>query len=194
MFCLSVIRDAVRIHPQHFSDANRAPHDVGLCVCVFNLTDVGDGKVRYGDETQVLTFRLTVFYPSSDEDAIQPTMGFFDAMYIPAIYLPQPSALFVAHVWLPDSEFVPTSEMLDTPISERMHIDQNEVIRVEQDEFFDDEPGPPKVVERVIKEKATAWPPYTITCSILEHGLGLLVWCRGAQQVVEGEEEAKDKG
>jgi hypothetical protein len=29
--------------------ANRVLHDVGLCVCVFDLAHVGEGKVRYGD-------------------------------------------------------------------------------------------------------------------------------------------------
>lgn len=29
--------------------ANRVLHDVGLCICVFDLTQVGEGKVRYGD-------------------------------------------------------------------------------------------------------------------------------------------------
>ena len=29
--------------------ANRVLHDVGLCVCVFDLTAAGEGKVRYGD-------------------------------------------------------------------------------------------------------------------------------------------------
>lgn len=29
--------------------ANRVLHDVGLCVCVFDLSEVGEGKVRYGD-------------------------------------------------------------------------------------------------------------------------------------------------
>lgn len=29
--------------------ANRILHEVGLCVCVFDLAEVGEGKVRYGD-------------------------------------------------------------------------------------------------------------------------------------------------
>ena len=50
-------------NPQHFSlspsetitaelnkkYANRVLHDVGLCVCVFDLAEVGEGRVRYGD-------------------------------------------------------------------------------------------------------------------------------------------------
>lgn len=51
------------MHPQNFGAppeqaiinelnkkyANRVLHDVGLCVCVFDLSEVGQGKVRYGD-------------------------------------------------------------------------------------------------------------------------------------------------
>ena len=29
--------------------ANKVLHDVGLCVAVFDLVEVGEGKVRYGD-------------------------------------------------------------------------------------------------------------------------------------------------
>ena len=29
--------------------ANRVLHDVGLCICVFDLSEAGEGKVRYGD-------------------------------------------------------------------------------------------------------------------------------------------------
>ena len=29
--------------------ANRVLHEVGLCMCVFDLSEVGEGKVRYGD-------------------------------------------------------------------------------------------------------------------------------------------------
>ena len=29
--------------------ANKVLHDVGLCIAVFDLVEVGEGKVRYGD-------------------------------------------------------------------------------------------------------------------------------------------------
>ena len=51
------------MHPQHFGlppeqaiinelnkkYANRVLHDVGLCICVFDLSESGEGRVRYGD-------------------------------------------------------------------------------------------------------------------------------------------------
>jgi len=64
--------------------ANRVLHDVGLCICVFDLAEVGEGKVRYGDGFlwYKVIFRLVVFRPfpsevilakikSSDEDGIR---------------------------------------------------------------------------------------------------------------------------
>ncbi|KAG5650037.1 hypothetical protein H0H81_000987 [Sphagnurus paluster] len=124
---------------------------------------------------------------SSDQDRIRLTVGFFDDIYIPVAYLPQPSALYVpfhpathphtsskanftlnlnhtphhppsdptdrAHFWLPDSplDSSQTHELLDTPVTARMYLDAGEPVRVrvEADEFFDDEPGPPKMADGV---------------------------------------------
>jgi len=66
--------------------ANRVLHDVGLCICVFDLSEAGEGKVRYGDGFlwYKVIFRMIVFRPfpsevilakvkSSDEDGIRCT-------------------------------------------------------------------------------------------------------------------------
>lgn len=87
------------IHPSHFGApvdealiseinkkyANRILHDVGLCICVFDLVQAGEGKVRYGDGflwykgacfilnlwnnsyRDVVVFRLVVFRPFTSE-------------------------------------------------------------------------------------------------------------------------------
>ncbi|KZV64667.1 polymerase III polypeptide H [Peniophora sp. CONT] len=218
MFQLSVIKDKIPIHPIKFGlppeqalidelnkkYANRVLHDIGLCVCVFDLAEVSEGKVRYGDGFlwYTVTFRLTVFRPfpselllakvkTSDEDGIHLTVGFFDDMYIPARYLPQPSAFDPnerAHFWLMGAEpGASTHELLDSPTEERMYIDPGEVlrVRVEIDEFYDDEPGPPKASEgvRVVVERRR--PPYKITCSIQEQGLGPVAWWQEAQIAME---------
>lgn len=61
--CLCRFQDTVAVHPSQFGlpptqaitnelnkkYANRVLHDVGLCVAVFDLSEVGEGKVRYGD-------------------------------------------------------------------------------------------------------------------------------------------------
>ena len=51
-----------------------------------------------------------------------------------------------------------------------MYIDTAEIVRVrvESDEFYDDEPGPPKAAEGVMQAKAERRrPPYTIIVSLL---------------------------
>ncbi|EIN06234.1 hypothetical protein PUNSTDRAFT_106452 [Punctularia strigosozonata HHB-11173 SS5] len=226
MFQLSFIKDTVAIHPSSFGTpveqaliaelnkkyANRVLHDVGLCVCVFDISEAGEGKVRYGDGMlwYKVVFRLVVFRPfasevilakvkSSDEDGIRVSVGFFDDIYIPVMYLPQPSAFDPnerAHFWLPPDPDEPDAppptahSLLDSPVSSRMYIDKGEVIRVrvEADDFFDDEPGPPKATEGVQAVRQRARPPYTVTCSIAEQGLGPVVWWNAA------EAEAMDEG
>ncbi|KAI0270077.1 RNA polymerase III, subunit Rpc25, partial [Russula aff. rugulosa BPL654] len=121
--------------------------------------------------------RLVVFRPfpteiilakvkSSDEDGIQCD---HTAQFSCTIYSdPNERAYF----WLPSSEATSTHQLLDSPEEERLYIDQGEIVRVrvERDEFCDDEPGPPKATERVRRS------PYTVTCSIAEQGLGPIAW------------------
>jgi len=79
-----------------------------------------------------------------------------------------------AHFWLPDSEATTTHELLDSPTSSRMYIDQNETvrIRVEADEFYDDEPGPPKAAEGVQVRREQRRAPFSIIVSITLFLLG----------------------
>ncbi|THH32705.1 hypothetical protein EUX98_g1498 [Antrodiella citrinella] len=185
MFVLSIIKDTVPVHPQHFDlppeqaiinelnkkYANRVLHEVGLCVCVFDLSEAGEGRVRFGDG----------FY------WYKVSVGFFDDIYVPLIYLPEPSAFDPnerAHFWLPGSETTNKHEMLDSAVADRMYIDAGEVVRVrvEADEFYDDEPGPPKATEGVHQAPSTEGrrAPYTITCSMSEQGLGPVAWWKDA--------------
>ena len=125
------------------------------------------------------------------------SVGFFEDMWVPLVYLPQPCALYVfllhflnksitllnflcgcnyysdpnerAYFWLPSSEATSTHELLDSPEADRLYIDQGEIVRVrvERDEFCDDEPGPPKATEGVhISGQGQARRlPYTVTVS-----------------------------
>jgi DNA-directed RNA polymerase III subunit RPC8 len=49
-----------------------------------------------------------------------------------------------------------------------MYIDQNEIvrIRVEADEFYDDEPGPPKAAEGVQVRRELRRAPFSIIVSV----------------------------
>lgn len=50
-----------------------------------------------------------------------------------------------------------------------MYIDQNEIlrVRVESDEFYDDEPGPPKAAEGVQVRKDLRRAPFSVVVSFL---------------------------
>ncbi|KIJ55480.1 hypothetical protein M422DRAFT_220177 [Sphaerobolus stellatus SS14] len=221
MFQLSTIKDTVAIQPTYFSlpaekaikqelnkkYANRVLQDVGLGICIFDLVSVGEGKVRYGDGCYwyQVTFRLVLFRPfasevilarvkSSSEEGIRLTIDFFDDLYIPIAYLPQPCAFDPneqAYFWLPDSDLTSTTEMLDTPLTSRMYIDRNELarVRVESDEFFDDEPGPPKAAEGVVVQKPPKRSPFQIICSMAEQGLGPVSWWDNAAAMGADEED-----
>lgn len=70
------------------------------------------------------------------------------------------------------SEMTSTHDLLDSATADRMYIDTGEVVRVrvEADEFYDDEPGPPKASEGVQQAKVeNRRAPYTITVFILEY-------------------------
>ena len=56
-------------------------------------------------------------------------------------------------------------QLLDSALTDRMYIDAGDVVRVrvEPDEFHDDEPGPPKAHEGVQQAREVRRPPYTIT-------------------------------
>jgi len=116
----------------------------------------------------------------------QVSVGFFDDMYIPLIYLPEPSAFDPnerSYFWLAGSEATSAHELLDSPVNERMYIDAGDIVRVrvEADEFYDDEPGPPKATEGVQQVRTEGRrAPYTITCSIAEQGLGPVSWWKDA--------------
>jgi DNA-directed RNA polymerase III subunit RPC8 len=74
-----------------------------------------------------------------------------------------------------------------------MYVDTNELVRVEQDELYDDKPGPVKVVEFRTLVGIKGWeggskkPPHSVLCSIAEQGLGPIVWWGEAQVVEDGE-------
>ncbi|KAF9029000.1 polymerase III polypeptide H [Hymenopellis radicata] len=188
MFNLAILKDTVGVHPSNFGVppetaiiselnkkyANRVLHDVGLCMCVFDITQAGEGKVRYGDGFLYykVIFRMVTFRPftsevilakvkSSDAESIRLSIGFFDDIYVPAIYLPQPSAFDSnerAFFWVAnaETELASSTELLDTDLTSRMYVDTGEVVR----------------------------------CSMAESGLGNVSWWNSG----DGEDAAMEEG
>ncbi|KAG8878043.1 DNA-directed RNA polymerase III subunit rpc25 [Tulasnella sp. 331] len=202
MYQLTIIKDTIALHPTTFSQpvqqaikgelnkkyADRVIPNVGLGVCVFDLLSVSEGKVRY------VTFRLVVFRPfvsevivgtikDCTEKVVIVSTGFFDDIVVPASLLPHPHAYDPnekTHFWLAsEAEAEPTeTEMLDSELTDRLYLDRGEIVRVriEDDEFHDDEPGPPKAVDGVYTRAKARRPPYEITASMATSGLGLIAW------------------
>ncbi|KAL0950280.1 hypothetical protein HGRIS_010260 [Hohenbuehelia grisea] len=227
MFVLSIIKDTLPIHPSDFGIpaeqalgteinkkyANRVLHDVGLCVCVFDITEAGEGKVRYGDGYlwYRVVFRMVVFRPfaseiimakvkSIDSDGMRLSLGFFDDIYLPASFLPASSAFDTKrrqHFWVPPEfddegqEQPPPANLHQVEEDRRMYIEPGEQIRarVESDEFYDDEPGPPKALEGVAVQRVPRRSPYSIICSMGEQGLGPVAWWPS-----DGGEDAMEEG
>ncbi|KAK7208092.1 RNA polymerase III subunit Rpc25-domain-containing protein [Myxozyma melibiosi] len=164
MFILSKFSDLIRIEPSKFSKktedaledeinvkfANKVVQDVGLCLCLYDILEVGDGLIRHGDGSAYIktVFRLVVFRPfigevlvgwvsSCSEEGIKVRMGFFDDIFIPKEYLFE-SCIFIpreqAWVWRDEHD---------------LYIDTNERIRfrVEQEIFTDQSPRGPKNTE-----------------------------------------------
>ena len=55
-------------------------------------------------------------------------------------------------------------DLLDTPTSDRWYIDRDQQVRVrvEADEFYENEPGPMKIVDGILQQGAVKRPPYTL--------------------------------
>ncbi|KAG8689015.1 DNA-directed RNA polymerase III subunit rpc25, partial [Ceratobasidium sp. 395] len=96
------------------------------------------------------------------------------------------------HHW-PTDEAPSATQLLDTDITTRLYLDRNEIIRirVERDEFYDNEPGPKKAeqgLEERIDDDTDRKAPYTITASVHGDGLGALAWWENTEQEEQGME------
>ncbi|KAJ1566105.1 DNA-directed RNA polymerase III subunit rpc25, partial [Cladochytrium tenue] len=111
MFFLVTQSSKVRVHPRQLSKpraaavadelnrkyANRILHNVGLCIRVFDILDVGDGLVHACLDGSYMTdvkFRMIVFRPfvgeiltgkvaSSSVEGLRVSLDFFDDIIIP---------------------------------------------------------------------------------------------------------------
>ncbi|KAF7686432.1 hypothetical protein HF521_015794 [Silurus meridionalis] len=209
MFLVVEMIDTVRIPPWNFNRqlndaiaeelnkklANKVVYNVGLCICLYDITKLDDSYIFPGDgasHTKV-HFRYVVFHPFLDEvlvgkikycsqEGVHVSLGFFDDILIPPESLQQPAKFDEAEqVWVWEYE---TDEG-----AHDLYMDQGEEIRFRVvDEFFlDTSPtGPSKEPEAPVQPAGTATAaddatqkkesPYTLVASISEPGLGLLSW------------------
>ncbi|XP_059395040.1 DNA-directed RNA polymerase III subunit RPC8 [Carassius carassius] len=210
MFVLVEMVDTVRIPPWSFHRqlndaiseelnkklANKVVYNVGLCVCLYDITKLEDSYIFPGDgasHTKV-HFRYVVFHPFLDEilvgkikgcsaEGVHVSLGFFDDIIIPPESLQQPAKFDEAEqVWMWEYE---TDEG-----AHDLYMDQGEEIRfrVVDEVFIDTSPTGPSAEKEGPSAAPTAPPagaedsaqqkeaPYTLIGSVTEPGLGLLSW------------------
>ncbi|XP_041986232.1 DNA-directed RNA polymerase III subunit RPC8 [Aricia agestis] len=212
MFVLSEMKDVIRITPQYFHQslaesittllnrklANKVVLDVGLCIALFDITDIGHSHIFPGDgssHTEV-KFRFIIFRPMVEEiltgkirscsrEGVHVTLGFFDDILIPVNALQHPSRFDEteqAWVWEYPKE---DGEKHD------LFMDSGESIRfrVTSETFEESIPSGPQSTECPVQTIA----PYKLTGGINEPGLGLLTWWESQEQDDDGDEEEEDK-
>lgn len=213
MFVVVEMVDTVRIPPwsfhRHLNDAiaeelnkklaNKVVYNVGLCICLYDITKLDDSYIFPGDgasHTKV-HFRYVVFHPFLDEilvgkikgcsaEGVHVTLGFFDDIIIPPESLQQPAKFDEAEqVWMWEYE---TDEG-----AHDLYMDQGEEIRfrVMDEVFIDTSPTGPSTEKDSSSAAGTAGTappagtddsaqqkesPYTLIGSVSEPGLGLLSW------------------
>ncbi|KJE97932.1 hypothetical protein CAOG_07999 [Capsaspora owczarzaki ATCC 30864] len=205
MFVVSTFRNTIRIHPADFAKdpqtaiadeinrlyANKVVLNIGLCICLYDLTEVGDAYIVSSDgstRTEVV-FRLIVFRPFEGEvvsgtirrsipSGIIVNIGtFFDDVFIPAENL-QPGTIFNPDL----QEFVWTFAEQEL----RMEADSRIRFRVVADRFSDLTPvhtEAPRFVDNDIAVTRTVASaedpykrPYMVIGSASDSGLGLEAW------------------
>ncbi|KAJ2358380.1 DNA-directed RNA polymerase III complex subunit Rpc25 [Coemansia erecta] len=193
MFVLTVLRDTLKVWPEDFRKtreealkdainnkyANRVLHDIGLCILVHDLVEIDEGYVQHSEGWLwvKVKFRMIVFRPFRDEvlvgrvrsagqEGLDISMGFFDDITIPAREMPVGSEYNAKEgVWVWRYE------------GNELYLDLGEPIRfrVLKTNFLDVSPPRPKVGE-VDSVAASHAPPFSLTCTIAQAGLGLLSW------------------
>ncbi|ESP03852.1 hypothetical protein LOTGIDRAFT_109978 [Lottia gigantea] len=205
MFVLCEMKDTVRIPPWEFKEnttdaimdilnkkfANKVVYNVGLCIALWDLVKLEDSFIFPGDgatHTNV-HFRYVVFRPFIDEilvgkikcsskEGVYVSMGFFDDIFIPADALQHP-AIFESQdqIWAWEYE---VDE--DTKHKLFMDIDEEIRFRVVDETFTDTTPSGPDTTNTesdIPTDPELKKPPYTITASISDSGLGCMSWWNG---------------
>jgi len=196
MFVLAELEDVVRVAPDRFGNveqcildeltrkyARHVLNDVGLCVAVHDLLDVGEGVVPHNEGAAFykVRFRMATFRPavgevlvgrvcaSSPTEGVQVSLGFTSAVVIPPLALPRPSQFDEAEgMWLWDYR------------GHSLYFEHNQEIRFRVEELrFHPPPRPqPPQLQQQSQQKTVslAEQPMLIVGQASEAGLGMLSW------------------
>ncbi|KJH51458.1 RNA polymerase Rpb7 protein [Dictyocaulus viviparus] len=193
MFVLALLEDTIVIKPHELGIelgsvlrrrinqrlSNRIVPQLGLCICVYDLLEVGVTYILPGEgsgHTRV-KFRLVVFRPfvdeviqarvaSSSSEGLKLSVEFFEDITIPADRLPEPHIFEQSEkVWYweyPSDDGEPPA---------RLYMDPGKIVRfrVVENIFRDVKPNPTS--DDVQNEKS-----YEIIGTMAETGLGCVAW------------------
>ncbi|XP_059477772.1 DNA-directed RNA polymerase III subunit RPC8 [Neocloeon triangulifer] len=210
MFFLRTFRMVVKITPNLFGKsrnesisneldkklANKVVINVGLCICLYDITHIGDSHIIPGDGSahMKVTFRYVVFCPSKEEtiegkvklcdnEGIHVSLTFFDDILIPPMHMQCPSKFNeVQSTWI----WMYKVDQESDPVE--MVVEKGDDIRfkVVDLEFNDTTPKPADQTGGAILDTSKDT-PFRIIGKISESGLGLPSWWN--QETEEGEEE-----
>ncbi|KAI8070793.1 DNA-directed RNA polymerase III subunit RPC8-like protein [Gongronella butleri] len=174
--------------------ANKVVQEVGLCICVFDILQTSERFILYGDGCAYIkvSFRMTVFRPyigevlvghikSCSPHGIRVSLGFFDDIHLPQETLLEGTRFNTdEQVWVWHYE------------GEKLFMDIDEPIRfkVLGENFTDATPSvhpsgssagrrqsvADTTASNDLVANSTKIPPYSLTGTIQQDGLGLLSW------------------
>uniref|UniRef100_A0A8C0XX08 DNA-directed RNA polymerase subunit n=1 Tax=Cyprinus carpio carpio TaxID=630221 RepID=A0A8C0XX08_CYPCA len=183
MFVLVEMVDTVRIPPWSFHRqlneaiaeelnkklANKVVYNVGLCVCLYDVTKLEDSYI----------------FPGDGASHTKVSLGLFDDIIIPPESLQQPAKFDEAEqVWVWEYEtdegahdlFMDQGEEIRFRVVDEVFIDTSPTGPSTEKEAPSADTAPPAGAEDSEQQKEA---PYTLIGSVSEPGLGLLSWWNG---------------
>ncbi|CAB3397300.1 unnamed protein product [Caenorhabditis bovis] len=210
MFVLSLLHDTVAIKPHELGKsqttiikkrlnqrlANMVVPDLGLCICVYDITEIGDSYILPGEgNCRVrVTFRMIVFRPFKDEVIEGKVIGssklgltlsleFFEDIFVPAEKLPEP------HVFEEDGQVwyweYPTE---DGEPPAKLYMDPGKVVRFKTIDVIFKDLKPDLTAEELKNEKSME-----VIGTMAGTGLGCVGWWAAEEEEEEAEDEEMEE-
>ncbi|KAK4199588.1 putative DNA-directed RNA polymerase III subunit RPC8 [Triangularia verruculosa] len=195
MWIITKIADLVQLAPRDFNKpsieaiedklnekyANKVIPNIGLCVCVWDITDASEGLIgQYDGYVNInVEFHMVVFRPHKDEvihasikestpEGIRLCTPFFNDIWIPSSELPENTQFVEAEgLWVWNSDDV------------QLYFDLNEIVRFRViDEKWQVQPPtkPNESADSDAPTKTKYQAPYSIVGSMSTPGLGNYMW------------------
>lgn len=177
VFCLTTIRDVVRVPPERFDCellnvlteeldkkySNKVIAEVGLCIATNDLKEVQDAIIYPADggAHHRVVFRMLVFRPfvgevavgtisDSNANGIRVSLDFFEDVFIPHYLLPQPSEFDArSRLWIWRYEGAEDGGIFNMSEQIRFRVESIKFNRQANDRNADDPPPQPMLAENV---------------------------------------------